>query len=321
MWVSTDIGDVGEFVGLDVTAHSAGWVARRLGVAPATLRTWHLRYRLGPSGRTKGGHRRYLPEDLERLVRMRRLVLAGMPTAEAARACAELQPVPPASTRPAHRDGPAISPAWAGKQSLRLTDAAMAFDQRTAEPMLTAALRRYGVAPTWMQLILPVLNILGERYALYGDCVAVEHLFTECVRGTLCAVVARRRRWDDYPPVLLACPDQEHHSLPLYVLAAALAELGCPTRIVGASVPTDAMVMATRQISPRAVFVWAQTPATARLADLRALARRRPVVPIVVGGPGWRDYALPARLTRVDSLTTAIAALSHDIPGPAAERR
>ena len=34
-------------------------VARRLGVAPATLRTWDRRYGLGPSSHEAGEHRRY----------------------------------------------------------------------------------------------------------------------------------------------------------------------------------------------------------------------------------------------------------------------
>ena len=38
-------------------------VARRLGVAPATLRTWDRRYGLGPSEHTSGAHRRYGPAE------------------------------------------------------------------------------------------------------------------------------------------------------------------------------------------------------------------------------------------------------------------
>ena len=60
-------------------------VARRLGVAPSTLRTWDRRYDLGPSAHTAGSHRRYGPHDLARLVVMRRLTLDGVPPAEAAR--------------------------------------------------------------------------------------------------------------------------------------------------------------------------------------------------------------------------------------------
>ena len=47
-------------------------VARRLGVAPATLRTWDRRYGLGPTERVAGSHRRY--SALAMLLRSRYLV-------------------------------------------------------------------------------------------------------------------------------------------------------------------------------------------------------------------------------------------------------
>lgn len=60
-------------------------VARRLGVAPATLRTWARRYDLGPSAHTAGAHRQYSEQDLARLMVMRRMTLEGYSPAEAAR--------------------------------------------------------------------------------------------------------------------------------------------------------------------------------------------------------------------------------------------
>lgn len=59
-------------------------VARRLGVAPSTLRTWDRRYGLGPSTHTAGSHRRYSRSDVSRLTIMRGLVMEGVPPGEAA---------------------------------------------------------------------------------------------------------------------------------------------------------------------------------------------------------------------------------------------
>src|SRR5659263_320201 len=59
-------------------------VARRLGVAPSTLRTWDRRYNLGPSERVAGAHRRYTDADVARLLIMRRLTLEGVAPADAA---------------------------------------------------------------------------------------------------------------------------------------------------------------------------------------------------------------------------------------------
>ncbi len=75
-------------------------VARRLGIAPATLRTWDRRYGLGPTLHAAGAHRRYSRSDVARLERMRRLVLDGVPPADAAR-IAVTQPSAPAGTAPA----------------------------------------------------------------------------------------------------------------------------------------------------------------------------------------------------------------------------
>ena len=75
---------------LDEVTFTVSSVARRLGVAPATLRTWDRRYGLGPSGHTAGLHRRYTENDLRRLEIMRRLVNQGTPASEAARAAMKI---------------------------------------------------------------------------------------------------------------------------------------------------------------------------------------------------------------------------------------
>src|SRR5690606_18756745 len=71
-------------------------VARRLGVAPATLRTWDRRYGLGPSEHLAGSHRRYSAQDVARLLVMRRLTLEGVAPSEAARAALAASDAPTA---------------------------------------------------------------------------------------------------------------------------------------------------------------------------------------------------------------------------------
>ena len=81
-----------EAVDLDGPILTVAAVASRLGVAPATLRTWDRRYGLGPSEHTAGAHRRYSASDLARLVTMRSLTLDGVPPADAARLAREGAP-------------------------------------------------------------------------------------------------------------------------------------------------------------------------------------------------------------------------------------
>lgn len=82
-------------------------VARRLGVAPATLRTWDRRYGLGPSDRTAGSHRRYTPDDVARLLVMRRLTLEGVAPVDAAQAALEADVE---ELDEAQRSGPPVPP-------------------------------------------------------------------------------------------------------------------------------------------------------------------------------------------------------------------
>ncbi|MGW0585238.1 MerR family transcriptional regulator, partial [Streptomyces sp. NPDC002920] len=73
----------------DDPALTTGALARRLGVAPTTLRSWDRRYGIGPAVRDDGRHRRWRPADVAVLEAMCRLTSAGVPPAEAARAARE----------------------------------------------------------------------------------------------------------------------------------------------------------------------------------------------------------------------------------------
>jgi hypothetical protein len=64
---------------------SVSGAARRLGIAPGTLRTWDRRYGIGPTGHTRGRHRLYSAADMARLELMQHALVHGAPPAEAAR--------------------------------------------------------------------------------------------------------------------------------------------------------------------------------------------------------------------------------------------
>lgn len=61
-----------------------GEIARRSGVAEATLRAWERRYGLLEPERTEGGHRRYRAEDVDRVRRVVALIEQGWSAGSAA---------------------------------------------------------------------------------------------------------------------------------------------------------------------------------------------------------------------------------------------
>ena len=297
-------------------------VARRLGVAPATLRTWDRRYGLGPTEHQQGTRRRYSYEDLRRLELMRRLTLEGVAPAEAARLAVAAAHVPvltpagvpeqvastpelPAAARsgaerPARSGGRVLALPRGTPASRGLARAAMALDARAVAHLIRRSLDEQGVVATWEGLLRPVLAAAGRRWEHTGEGVEVEHLLSECCVAALRSVHARVREPGSPRPVLVACCEDEWHSLPTHALAAALAEVGVPCRILGAALPVSALHNAVRRLGPPVLFLWSQLPTTASREAVETLPNTRPGTLALVGGPGW-DGVAPLRRGRVVS--------------------
>ncbi|MET7395492.1 MerR family transcriptional regulator [Dactylosporangium sp. NPDC005572] len=280
-------------------AYSAGAVARRLGVAVTTLRTWHQRYGMGPSLHEPGHHRRYTEQDIERLQAMQRLIFEGVAPSEAARWANQL-PLTPL---------PSAAEIDADSLVRGLLRAAMRLDAPAVRQRVTHSVQDLGVVAAWDAVLAPVLVGVGERYAATGAYVEVEHLLSGCISAVLGAVP--RPSVDVPVETLLACADEEQHSLPIEALAAALASRGVPARVLGARVPPAALIAAVRRTGPAAVLVWSHLPSTADPAQLSAVLaeRARPVV-LAAGGRGWDDSALPEGVLRPGTLTDALVILT-----------
>jgi transposase-like protein len=285
-------------------------LARRLGVAPATLRTWDRRYGVGPSGHSAGAHRRYTPTDVQRLEQMRRLTLEGVAPGEAARVAlagsASLVPTPQEDSTPT----PVVPPTSTDAAVRGLTRAALALDARSIDKVLVDAFGRHGVLWTWDALLIPVLAAIGERWADTGNGIDVEHLMAETVLGSLRSVMVAAPEPQNARPVILASAPEELHTLPLHALAAALAERGIDSRVLGARVPGPALAAAVRRGGASGVFIWAHRPEIADLAQVEAVPAMRPPVRIVVGGPGWQDQVPPGTV-HVSTLSEAVTVLQR----------
>lgn len=294
---------------------SAGEAARRIGVAATTLRTWDRRYGLGPSCRDPGRHRRYSDDDLARLELMRRLTVEGVTPAEAARIALAggdraSQAAASAAGQPAAdgiRPGPAPAPsppsASASATIRGLRRAALALDPAAVDRVLTAALAG-GVVPAWITVIAPALRGLGRQYPTAARYIAAEHLLSRAVSAALAQVPRPPTR----PRIMLACAPAEQHCLPLEALAAALAERGVASRVLGARMPTEALREALARTGPAAVLIWAHSAATADYDQLAAVSGMRPRPAIVAAcGPGWAPGSLPDGVLLLVTLQQALS--------------
>jgi len=314
---------------------SVAWVARRLGVAPATLRTWDRRYGLAPTDRSCGGHRRYNNLDLARLELMRRYVMDGVPAAEAARAAlaadvsqagedllTDLNQIDEIANDSitintvnlnARSGGGSVIAIPGGTNSARgLARAANALDTTSCNRIIETSLKEVGVVTTWNELLLPVLTSVGKRWAETGEGVETEHLLTEVVSTQMRKFADRLRTPINPRTVLLACAPYELHTLPLYAVAAGLSERSIGTKMLGARTPVDAVESSIKKTSPAVVLMWAQMDASSSIQDLQKLLAMRPAPLILLAGPGWPSQ-MPIGLKRTNDLNSTVCAISEAV--------
>ena len=311
---------------------TTGFLARRVGVSPTTLRSWDRRYGLGPATRPKGHHRRWTPDDVAMVVEMCRLTAAGIPPAEAARAARaskerhdgrspQAAPAPPSlppggaalagrATSPrsnASRSGSGLPLGNVRQECKGLARAAVRLDSVAVQEQLTASIRVHGLVVTWEEILGPALQAVGRKWQAAGDrYVEVEHLLSWHISATIRHVyvsAALTRKASDSSPVILACLPEEQHTLALEALSAALAERGVPTLMLGSGVPAEALLAAVQRVGPSAVVLWSQSPATAstplalHVAETRwGIRGARTRSRVLLGGPGWRRTQHPGLL-------------------------
>lgn len=255
-------------------------VARRIGVAPATLRTWDRRYGLGPSEHQEGEHRRYCPADLARLTTMRRLIVAGVSPADAAEQAKNFK---------GELKIKKIVREFEVREEVveALYKALQSFDRTFVEETLAHEISEYGIEGAWSDVIVPTLFLIGQDWETEQKGIEVEHLFSEILKRTMHNQVVELKKPLNSRPVLLAAVGEELHSLPVYALAAALCERNVETYVLGARTPLSALSAMISRCAPPAIFLWAQLPKNAEQKYWQEIPSIRPAPRVIVGGPGW----------------------------------
>ena len=325
-------------------------VARRLGVAPATLRTWDRRYGLGPGGHTSGRHRRYGPDDIARLERMQRALLRGASPAEAARyACAASATAAEQDAGGARRqfprareqepvlvsgvldedDEPPVEPETSvntGGRGLKLTGvgprarglgrAALALDSRSAQQLLLEGFQDDGVVTTWHEVLEPVLRALAEQRQSTGSGGEALPLLTDSASTALRAVIAHAPQPLNPRPVVLTPVPGEDQSLELVALAAALAAGGVGQRLFGATaLPQEGVDAVVRRVAPAAVVLWSEQSHYAAANLLDEIPNPRQRVRVFAGGRGWLPESASGHVEVSSTLDSAVERVTAVVLG------
>jgi DNA-binding transcriptional MerR regulator len=239
-----------------------GELARRTGVSPELLRAWEDRYGLLQPSRSPGGFRLYTAADEIRTRQMTRLIADGLSAAEAAR-----------ETLTAVQEEPRSAPPIVDQLADDLRTALDDFDGATAHAALDRLLAAVSPETVLIEVVLPYLRDLGDRWEAGRASVAQEHFASSLIRGRLLALA---RDWDDGtgPGLLLACLPGEAHDLGLIIFGILAARRGWRITFLGADTPIDTLRATIHTIQPSLTVLVATTPTliTTHADDIRDLA-------------------------------------------------
>ncbi len=271
-------------------------VVRRTGLTPHVIRVWEKRYQAVLPMRTPTNRRLYSKADIERLLLLRWATLAGYSIGQIAQLAKETllalmdeavlsRPLP--SLRPTPDESPAQSH----------LNACMAAVERLDAQAFEAALMQAAVAfsqPVLVeQIIVPVLQTIGDLWRQGSLRVAHEHLVSAVVRTYL----GNMRGGFDIPAsassLIVTTPAGQVHELGALMVAAIAASEGWRITYLGPNLPAEEIAGAAQQNEAKAVALSIVYPANdPRLRDELSKLRRclAKEVILLVGGRAAGSY-------------------------------
>lgn len=279
------------------TGHPIGVVARRTAIPPDLLRAWEKRYGAVTPQRTVTGRRLYTDEDIQRLRLLKTLVegrrrisdVAGLPL-ESLKSLAKedaREAVVPAQPRPRP---PAAKPEQLLHDAL---DAVAALDRQRLVEVLNDAAVAFPPARVRQDLLVPLLQTIGERWQEGSMRIAQEHMASALVRAFLSAAGGPPDPAQNRPVAVVTTPSGHQHEIGALLAAATAKEAGWDVIYLGSELPAEEVAAAALQSQATAVLFSVIFPVrdAATAEELRRVRRYLGAgYPILVGGRAAPSY-------------------------------
>ena len=205
-------------------------VSTLTGVNPVTLRAWERRYGLIKPHRTESGHRLYSDEDIEHIKLILQLIDEGIAISRVKDALR--------IAREEHLSDSQDSNHWSKFQEDMLRGVNN-FDEGLLDSIYNEAMSLYPVDIVTKQLLLPLLEKLGQRWMHVSTGVAEEHFFSVFMRNKLGARFHHQNQKNQGPRIIAACLPNEQHEFGLMLFSLAAHARGYRIVLLGADMPIE----------------------------------------------------------------------------------
>lgn len=264
---------------MDVTKNedallSIGGLARACGITAETLRNWERRYGFPEPVRRSSGHRRYHWGIVPRLQLIRRALELGYKPSFAVAASVEKLAEAIEQTPGARSSGLHATIRGAADEIESWLAAVERFDTTGLDLVLRRAWSRHGAAEFVLDLAIPFLREIGDRWEDGRLNVAHEHFASETLvsfLGQQWRPLSRRARGSR---VVLANLEGELHNLGLHMAAVFLSLADIEVVLLGPNTPLDDIQLAAAQPGVTAVVI-GLSPVADPVASALKLTRLR----------------------------------------------
>jgi MerR family transcriptional regulator, light-induced transcriptional regulator len=279
-----------------------GAVTKRTGIGEHTLRAWERRFGFPRPHRLPSGHRRYTPEQVERLLMIQDALRAGYRAGDVVPLQPQrLEELLRAAGRPISTlaDTPSEWVEEILRESLR-------FDRQAVEAHLLQAAATTGARRFLTDYVAPLLTVVGEAWERGDLAVRHEHFLSEVLEDVLRGLRDALEPGASGRPVVLATLPGERHVLGLHLAALVTAAAGRTVRMLGPDTPIAEITETAVAVNAAAVGLSIslhQAGEAANEAVVRLRGLLPPAVPLWLGGGGApRLEQVPATTQVMDSL-------------------
>ena len=267
---------------------SIGALSRISGVGVETLRNWERRYGFPKPVRLDSGHRRYPSEMVSRLRLVRRAIELGFkPSYAVVAETSELEGLVLEAEREDKENGAATSDKETERTIKAWLEAVSILDAYGFEISLRRAWSTYGARDFIVDLAVPFLEKVGERWSENRFSVAHEHFTSEHLSSFLSSQWRPISKQASSGRAVVANLENEHHHLAIHMAAVFLALSDFEVIFLGPNTPLSDIIIAAKEPGVVTVVIGLNVTSDAERAE-RGLMTLRASVPasitMVAGG-------------------------------------
>ncbi|MFN8513692.1 MAG: MerR family transcriptional regulator [Chloroflexia bacterium] len=243
-------------------------VVQKTGIPADTVRAWERRYGVPLPRRTETGRRLYSEQDVAAIRWLRERTASGMTISQAIQQLRTLGDEAWTEPAPVRDHGPRNPEALATELMLALLN----FDERAATLIAEEAFALYRVEEVFVQIFVPLLIEIGDRWHRREATVAQEHFASHFVERRLSSLFQASLPIVGRGTIVIAGAPDELHELGIMMLAVFLTRRAWNVVYLGANVPIADLLHTIGQVQPALVCLSASNERTAHLLDAAAQA-------------------------------------------------